>query len=143
MSGARKLLPPWAWNLARDTYYRIALIRFWRDWLAGLAFDVLKRDYRTEGMVFVVPRSLMKRAHRARFFYDVHELDERELVKRWLPDDATVLELGACLGVVSCVINRQLADPTRQISVEPNPQLQEVLRRNRDANRAHFAIRQC
>jgi len=136
-------VPAPLWNRARAVYYRLRLLRFWRGWLQGLAFDLFQRDYRTEGMRFRVPRWLMSRTHRARFYTDSHERDERALVHRWMPADATVLELGACLGVVSCVINRRLADPQRQLSVEPNPQLQEVLTLNRDQNGCGFRIADC
>ena len=139
----RRYIPPAAWNIARDSYYRLRLLRFWRAWLSGLIFDLFVRQYRADGKKFSVPVALMKRAHRARFLHDTHEREERNMVKQWLPKNSTVLELGACLGVVSCVINRCLSNPRLQVAIEPNLQLLEVLKANRDMNSCGFAIENC
>lgn len=117
-------------------------MRFLRHYWDGMLFDLLQGEYRTEGMVFQVPRYQIRVPHRARFRYDSHERDERELVKQFLPADSTVLELGACLGVVSCVINRKLSDPHRHIAVEPNPDLLQALQRNRETNACQFIVEQ-
>ena len=58
------------------------------------------------------------------------------------PTDA-VLELGACLGVVSCVTNKILADKTKHCVVEGNPLLIPTLRRNRELNDCRFIIENC
>src|SRR6478672_7510688 len=39
-----------------------------------------------------------------------HEQPERDLVRRWLPSDAPVVEFGGGMGVVSCLTNRNLND---------------------------------
>lgn len=137
---AKKSLSTALLESAKRGYYWLRRIRFWRQWWLGLVFDVFHGEYCTEGMRFQVPKWLMRRAHRARFLLDTHERDERDLVKRWLPADAVVLELGACLGVVSCVINRRLTVPAHHVAVEPNPQLQAVLLANRDTNGCAFGI---
>ena len=49
-----------------------------------------------------------------------HERNEQELALRFIPRDATVLELGARYGTVSCVINSILNDPTRHVAVDPD-----------------------
>jgi FkbM family methyltransferase len=107
---------------------------------AGLCYDAFLRHYRTEGMIFTVPRDQTTLALRGKFFVDSYELPERTLAKRRMPRDATVLELGGCIGVVSCVINRLLAVPHRHVVVEANPFLIPVLERNRVANRALYRI---
>ena len=139
----KSAVPDRAWNLMRDAWYRVALLRFWKQYMAGLRFDLFVRVYRTEGLRFMIPRELTSRTHRARFLHDTHERDERELVRRHVRADATVLELGACLGVVSCVINRLLGDPRKQVSVEANPQLIPTLESNRDINGCRFGIENC
>jgi FkbM family methyltransferase len=67
-------------------------------------------------------------------------MEERELVRRWLPDDLPVLEFGAGLGVVSCLANRKLSKPNRHIVVEANPAMIPLLTRNRDINKCSFSI---
>ncbi|MEQ8661735.1 MAG: FkbM family methyltransferase [Gammaproteobacteria bacterium] len=91
-------------------------------------------------MTFSIPRNLTTRIHRARFYLDTHEKDERELVKKHLPPESTVLELGACLGVVSAVINRCLSNRHAHVAVEANPQLLPILEENRQRNDCQFEI---
>jgi FkbM family methyltransferase len=110
---------------------------------AGACFDLLNGPYRTEGMTFEIPRAYTTVSMRGKFLVDTYELSERLLVKRYLPREAAVLELGGCIGVVSCVINRLLASPERHVVVEANPFLIPVLERNRCANGARFHIEQC
>jgi predicted O-methyltransferase YrrM len=48
-----------------------------------------------------------------------------------LRPEERVLELGGCLGVVSCSINTLLRDPSRHVVVEANPKLLAYLYENR------------
>lgn len=135
----RDHLPP-PLSLAGRRIWRGA--RRWRDYRDGLLFDLLDREYRTGEFKFEIPRHHTRLPDRARFRTDTHEQHERALVKQFLPADACVLDLGACIGVVSNVVNRQLVDGTRHVAVEPNPALIPVLTRNRDRNGAQFQIEQ-
>ena len=107
---------------------------------AGAVFDALGGEFRCGGQRFHVPRDLTTRAFRGRFLAGLYELPERRLLARHLPAEATVLELGGCLGVVSCLANARLRDRTRHLVVEANPALIPWLHRNRDRNGAGFAI---
>jgi FkbM family methyltransferase len=69
-----------------------------------------------------------------------YEKSERILVKKYIKPEYAVLELGACIGVVSCTINRILNDKSKQVSVEPNLDVQDVLLLNKSANYASFHI---
>jgi FkbM family methyltransferase len=116
--------------------------RAWRQYRDGLLFDWFDREYRTGGLAFEVPREHTRLQDRARFRTDTHEMHERRLVEQFMPEDACVLDLGACLGVVSVVANRRLRDSARHVAVEPNPELIPALTRNRDRNAARFRIEQ-
>jgi FkbM family methyltransferase len=107
---------------------------------AGLYFDLFLGRYRTEGMTFEIPKEHTDLAMRGKFTADTYELPERVLAKRYLPTTATVLELGGCIGVVSCVINRVLQQPCRHVVVEGNPSVIPALKRNRDLNGCAFQI---
>jgi FkbM family methyltransferase len=96
--------------------------------------------YRTEGMAFEIPKEHTNLAMRGKFTVDTYELPERTLIKRHLSSAAAVLELGGCIGVVSCVINRVLAHPRRHVVIEGNPNVIDVLKRNRDSNGCSFHI---
>lgn len=136
MSRIKDLLRPWWYR-----YRRFG--RSLRAEMGGLAFDIVSRHYRTDGMSFQIPRDLTSREFRSRFFFDSHERDERDVIRGRLPEDATVLELGGGLGVVSCTVNSCLRDRERHVVVEANPELFGVLGENRDRNGAGFAIENC
>jgi FkbM family methyltransferase len=109
--------------------------------LAGVAFDLFKGDYSIDGMVFHVPREHTPIVMRGRFMAGTYEEAERQLAMRHLPPDSTVLELGGCIGVLSCTINRLLTDSRRHVVLEAHPALPAVLERNRDANGCSFTVR--
>lgn len=60
---------------------------------------------------------------------NTYEKDERKLVNKYLKPHHKVLELGACIGVVSLSINKILYDKKNQVSVEPNPQMLNYLKK--------------
>jgi FkbM family methyltransferase len=110
---------------------------------AGCYFDLGGSLYRTEGFAFQIPREHSTRAMRGRFAVDTYELPERQLVRKHLPREARVLELGGCIGVVSCLINSLLQSSRSHVVVEANPFLIPFLSGNRDLNSATFSIEQC
>lgn len=110
---------------------------------AGSVFDLLYREYRSDGCAFSIPQAQTTRRMRAKFLLDTYELPERTLIKQHVPPQGVVLELGASLGIVSCVINRCLADKKRHIAVEINPDLIPAIERNRAQNGCEFTVLQC
>ncbi len=112
--------------------------------LAATYMTLLDKPYRTTGLEFDYPRDQVGYLQRSRFFYDVYEWEERELVGRHLRPDDRVLELGACIGVVSCTIDQVLTGPgAGLVAVEPNPDLYDYLDRNRRRNDCGFVIERC
>lgn len=69
-----------------------------------------------------------------------YEKEEQMLVKKYIPPDASVLELGARYGTVSCIISKVLKDPTQHVAVEPDPSVIEALERNKNVNGGKFHI---
>lgn len=69
-------------------------------------------------------------------------LETREQRQAWdfVPEDGTVLELGARYGTVSCLINHKLKDPKRQVSVEPDLNVIPALEKNRISHNCEFII---
>ncbi|WP_424135877.1 hypothetical protein [Roseomonas chloroacetimidivorans] len=119
----------------------ITLSRFpWLEQASGWLFDRLGGEYRHQGLRFAVPPDLTSRGFRGRFLLGLYEMPERRLLHH-LPPDSTLLDMGGCLGVVSCLANRRLRDPRRHVVVEANPALLPTLRANRDRNGAQFTIR--
>ncbi len=106
----------------------------------GLVFDLMGSKFRVDGCVIKVPKHLTTRTYRGCFMIDDYEAGERALVREMVRPDDSVLELGACIGAVSCVTNQLLADRTRHVVVEANPKLIPSITENRDSNQCGFTI---
>jgi FkbM family methyltransferase len=134
---ARKYLPP----CIRKPLGRVA------GWLyhnaRGLAFDCFVRRFRVDGCEFEIPKRVTTTAYRAEFLKNVYEAEERELVRKFIRSDDSVLEIGGCLGIVSCVTNKLLRDNTRHVVVEGNPFCIPAIHRNREINHCGFLVENC
>ena len=69
-----------------------------------------------------------------------YELPERRAVKQHLRRDLPVIELGGALGVVGCITNKLLANPTAHVVVEANPLAIPPLTLNKESNHCEFEI---
>lgn len=111
--------------------------------LCGLIFDLKGARFHRDGCTYQIPRDVTSRSFRSCFLWGDYERDEMEMIRRWLKPEDAVLELGACLGIVSCATNRLLKDKTRHVIVEANPFCIASLYRNREINNAGFLIEHC
>jgi FkbM family methyltransferase len=138
---ARQYLPPEIRKplgaLAGNFYNYI-----WR-WFLGLLFDLKGGSFRTDGCVFAIPKDVTSRAYRSCFITGKYEDEERELIQRWINPKDRVIELGACLGIVSCTTNKVLSDRTKHVVVEGNPFCIPSLYRNKELNQCGFLIEHC
>ena len=117
-------------------------IRFIRP-VIGFGFDLAGATYRVEGCQFEIPVRLTDRLYRSAFVLGEYEAGERKLIREFLRADDRVIELGGCIGVLSCLVNSLLSSPCRHLVVEANPELIPLLKRHRLLNRACFAIEEC
>lgn len=108
--------------------------------ILGLIFDLKGGRFKVDGCEIEVPKHLTTRTYRSCFMTDDYEAEERALIKRFLRPDDSVLELGACIGVVACVTNRLLADKAKHLVVEGNPRLIPCIEKNRQINHAGFTV---
>lgn len=69
-----------------------------------------------------------------------YERFERMAVRKFVDLGHPVIELGGCIGVVACITNRLLTNPTAHIVVEANPFVVPLLEENRVRNDCHFEI---
>src|SRR5579885_2870151 len=67
---------------------------------------------------------------KARMAFGWYEGEEMLLVKRHLPADLPIIELGGSLGVLSCLTNRRLRNPRKHWVIEANPTLIPLLEKN-------------
>jgi FkbM family methyltransferase len=111
--------------------------------ILGVIFDCFIRRFRADGCEFEIPRHLTSRTYRSCFVDNSYEADERQLIRDYVRPDDSVLEVGACLGIVSCVTNKLLRDKTRHVVVEGNPLCIPAIHRNRHLNGAGFLVENC
>lgn len=67
------------------------------------------------------------------------EKDEANSVAM-LDKNASVLELGACIGIVSTLINKRISNPTNHVAIETNIKLIETLNKVKQDNACGFHI---
>jgi FkbM family methyltransferase len=106
----------------------------------GKLVELSGNRIRIEGLKFSVDCPEVNRSHKSILWFGQHELEERVLLRRYLPLDLPVVELGGGLGVISCMANRKLAQPDRHVVVEAIPSVAALLERNRDLNRCQFKV---
>ena len=70
----------------------------------------------------------------------VFESFERRAVQQYVSPQLPVVELGGCMGIVSCITNRRLENPEAHVVVEANPKVIPLLHRNRDRNHCRFEV---
>jgi FkbM family methyltransferase len=115
-----------------------------KTWLAGTYFTLMKKDrIRMDNVEILVPYEVTDVLLRGQFQINAYERRERRYLKQYLKTDASVLDLGGCLGVVSCVANKLLRYPEQHLVVEANPILIQYIEANRAHNHCRFEIEHC
>jgi FkbM family methyltransferase len=69
-----------------------------------------------------------------------YELSERTMVKKYVEKTDSVLELGGCLGIISCFTNKILDDKKKHVVVEPNEDLIFFIENNKINNDCGFIV---
>ncbi len=69
-----------------------------------------------------------------------YELPERRAIAKHLDPELPVIELGGCMGVVSCIANRRLARTEAHVVVEANPLAIPLIAHNAKLNRCPFRV---
>ncbi|MDX2135743.1 MAG: FkbM family methyltransferase [Saprospiraceae bacterium] len=121
------------------------LFKFYtKTWFAGWFFTLMgKKSMVLDGVDVLVPYDKADVHLRGQFQIGSYERQERGFLKAYVRPDATVLELGGCLGVVSCITNRLLKHPERHVVVEANPELIPYIERNRAHTGSRFSVENC
>jgi precorrin-6B methylase 2 len=68
------------------------------------------------------------------------ERKEQLIAEAFIMPDSAVLELGARYGTVSCIINKRLRDPKKQVCVEADERVIKALEKNKKRNKCEFEI---
>lgn len=93
-----------------------------------------------DGLYFSLDHPAIDTRLKSHFATGAYEKSERRLAVRHVACNLPVIEGGGSIGVVSCVTNRLLHDPSKHLVVEANPALLPLLTKNRDRNGAKFSI---
>ena len=111
--------------------------------IEGFIFDLWGGQFNVDGCRLEIPKNLTSVSFRSCFFEGDYETEERGLIRDCVRPEDSVLEMGACLGIVSCVTNKLLKDKARHVVVEGNPYLNAAIQRNREINGCGFLVENC
>ena len=110
------------------------------NYYVGRLIELSGNRVRMDGLVISVDSPSVSTRNKSALYFGFHEADEREILKKHLPRGLPVIEFGAGIGVISCLTNRGLDEPSRHVVIEANPRLIPVIERNRSLNRCRFTV---
>jgi FkbM family methyltransferase len=120
-----------------------ARLRRWllrdRAWI-GRVFAMTGQRIWIEGCRFDFRHTIITDQVRCRALLGRYERSERQLLRQYVDPGLPVIELGGGLGVIACLANRILKNPTQHVVVEANPSLIPVLAHHRQSNDCKFTI---
>jgi FkbM family methyltransferase len=131
--GARGVLGVLAQKL-KSTWRRGEVWQLGR--FVGMPADIVRLD----GCKFSIAKDRVPANVVDLLLSDLYEEPERKALGKFLDPALPVVELGACIGVVSCLTNRSLQQPENHVVVEANPALLPLLEDNRTRNGCQFKI---
>ena len=117
---------------ARNHWYR-------NHRLYGRIIELLGNKATVDGIRVQLDNPAITMEQKVAFPIGEYEQAERYLL-RHLPVDLPLIDLGASIGVISCLANRRLTDPRSHVAVEANPRLISSLEENRDLNNCKFKV---
>jgi len=109
-------------------------------WQLGKFVGVPTEIVRLDGCRFTIAKDRVPANVVDLLLSDLYEEPERKALRKFLDPELPVVELGACIGVVSCLTNRRLRRPENHVVVEANPALLPLLEQNRARNDCRFKI---
>lgn len=144
----RKLATAWSVINSRgiEAAARVSLEKAGIWWRHGAPFELGKlvgrpsAYARLDGCRFELGSSVITPSLEYLLLSGKHEAPERTLIRRHLNRTLPVVEFGGAIGVVSCVTNALLDEPSKHVVVEANPALLPVLEANRRRNNGKFTI---
>ena len=110
------------------------------NWWLGKLIELRGNSYTCDGLTFSLDNPRIATRLKSRFFRGDYELDERRMLAQHLEPELPAIEVGACIGVLSCMTNRILKKPEQHVVVEANPYLIPTLEANRDRNGCRFKV---
>lgn len=128
---------PQIFNLIFSLY---SFIRYPHFILVGLILKLNNNKIKFRDFNFSVPRKNTSPFFLGSCYFIGTEQDEVLAIEKYLNKKAKVLELGGCLGFVSCFLNRKLENNKNHIVLEANPKLIPYLEMNKKTNECGYHI---
>lgn len=97
------------------------------------------KPFLLDGLLFYFPKSPLRDVGKK---FKNYESSERYMVNKYINENDVVLELGACIGVISCLTNKKLNFSKNHVVVEPNPRMIDFITNNRNLNKCKFLTEQ-
>lgn len=137
----REGLQPFLVRAAQELSHRAYTAKSYaRRYVTGRFVEFCGNTWTLDDCTFSFDSPAIATEYKNRFVSGKYEDKERRLVRKYVDPSLPVIEGGGCLGVVSCVTNKLLRDPTKHVVVEAHPDLWEVLEANRNRNGCGFEI---
>jgi FkbM family methyltransferase len=116
------------------------VFHFLYGFVVGKCIELTGDAVTLDGCRFSLAGAGILTSHKSTFLFGAYEKPERDAVTRFLCLDHPVVELGAGLGVVSCISNKRLTNPHAHVVVEANPLMIPLIEKNKAINRCHFRV---
>jgi FkbM family methyltransferase len=118
-----------------------SLVRYPHFLIMGMLLKIRNRPITSGSLKISYPKENTSFLFVASLFFGMSEEDEKQSIDKYLNPNAVVLELGGCLGIISCYINEKLINKKNHVVLEANPSLIGYLIKNRDLNNYSFLIK--
>ena len=117
--------------------------KYWtiNNFAFGKLVELMGNRVNIGGLRFLVDNKQITTREKSAFFFGKWEQAERHAIDSYLRSDLPVVELGGCLGIVSCHINKKLERPEQHVVIEANPGILPTLEKNRELNNCKFVVR--
>jgi FkbM family methyltransferase len=115
--------------------------RFQMDnWWVGRLIELTGNLVNLDGITLSVDNPLIHTMHKSSIYFGIYEIEEREFCVRYIDRSLPTVEIGGCIGGVSCTVSKLLNNPSAHVVVECNPVLLPTLEKNKQINRSQFTI---
>ncbi len=138
--GALAYQPPVKRLLAPLRYFSPTFWRHWDNPVLGRWVELRGNRASIDGCTFSLDSRAIPTGLKALFLFNRYERAERDALRRHLDPLLPVVEFGGSLGVVACILNRLLKEPTRHVVIEANAAMLPVLEENKRRNDCQFQV---
>ena len=127
-------------KLFRRNYRRLRRAFLYRNPIAGKIVELMGNKGKISEMTFDLDNPYIATFLKSRFLFKTYEDGAEQLISDYVDPELPVVEFGGCIGVISCLTNRQLRNKQEHVVIEAQPHLIKTLAENRDQNHCEFKV---